>query len=234
MKKHPLSRLAAALVALCCLLPCLLVSCSRKTTVLTWRDGAYRSEDGKTAFLEAPVTYYALSALTDSSPVTIRRSGVSNVPLYTIEGAPLSRYLADENLMLYYAEGTELPTLADLGATKIVLYQYSDTRVTRQLMATLTNREQVDDLVRRASAGGDRISADRVTAELYHRMELLFINEDAPAFGIMLEYRKFSVDVEGQGKNFLYDRVSKTYIPVGDVLESYFIGDGETGTAADS
>lgn len=234
MKKHPLSRLSAVLTVLLCLLPCLLNACGKKTTVLTWRDGAYRSEDGKTAFLEAPVTYYALTALTDNTPATIRRSGVSDIPLYAIEGAPLSRYLADENLMLYYAEGTELPTLAELGATKIVLYQYSDTRVTRQLVSTLTNREQVADLVRRASAEEDRISADQVTAELYHRMELLFINEDSPAFGMMLEYRKFSVDIDGNGKNFLYDRISKTYIPVGDVLENYFIGDAETDTAADS
>ena len=226
MKRSLLRRLAAIL----CLSACLLCACAGKGTTLTYQDGAYRSRDGKTAYLEAPVTYYALSALTDKTAATINRTGVSDIPLYAIEGAEKSRYLTDGDLMLYYAEGTVLPTLAELGATKLTLYAYAENRTGRKPMATLTNPEQVADLVRRA-AEDEKIPADSITAELYHRMELLFTADGNAAFGIMLEYRKFSVDIDGRGMNFIYDRITKTYTPVGDVLEDYFIGDGEDGTS---
>ena len=230
MKPNALRRAAAIL----CLSACLLLSaCAKGGTVLTYRDGAFRSRDGKTAFLEAPVTYYALSALTGKAVATVDRAGVSSITLYAIEGAEKDRYLADGNLMLYYAEGTALPTLSELGATKLTLYSYAENRTGRKPTATLTDRGQVADLVRRATED-EKLPADSVTAEIYNRMELLFTAEGNAAFGIMLEYRKFSVDINGHGMNFIYDRITKTYTPVGDVLENYFIGDagdGETGTA---
>lgn len=226
MKRSLPRRLAAIL----CLSACLLCACAGSGTALTYGDGAYRSRDGKTAYLEAPVTYYALSALTDKTVATINRTGASDIPLYAIEGAEKSRYLTDGDLMLYYAEGTTLPTLAELGATKLTLYAYAENRTGRKPMATLTNQEQVADLVRRATED-EKIPAHSITAELYHRMELLFTAEGNTAFGIMLEYRKFSVDIDGHGMNFIYDRITRTYTPVGDVLENYFIGDEETGTS---
>lgn len=225
MKQNRILRFAAVL----CLAACLLASCGRKTgTVLTYWDGAFRSGNGKSAFLEAPPTYYALSALTDQPVATITGTGVSDIPLYEIENTPVSKYLADISLMLYYAESVSLPTLTELGATKIALYRYSETRVSRQLMSTLTNRGQVADLVRRA-AEDTKIPAGEISAEYEVRLELLFVSEDNAAFGIMLEYRKFPADVNGHGTNFIYDRVSATYTPVGDVLENYFLDGTETG-----
>lgn len=226
MKRSLLRRLGAIL----CLFACLLCACAKNGITLTYQDGAYRSRDGKTAYLEAPVTYYALSALTDQAAATIDRTGVSDILLYAIEGTEESRYLTDGDLMLYYAEGTALPTLAELGATKLTLYAYAENRTGRKPMATLTDQEQVADLVRRATED-EKIPADSITAELYHRMELLFTADGNTAFGIMLEYRKFSVDIDGHGMNFIYDRITKTYTPVGDVLEDYFIGDEEDGTS---
>lgn len=74
-----------------------------------------------------------------------------------------------------------------------------------------------------------KIPAGEISAEYEVRLELLFVSEDNAAFGIMLEYRKFPADVNGHGTNFIYDRVSATYTPVGDVLENYFLDGTETG-----
>ncbi len=220
------------ILAVFLLLSCLLASCSgNKSIALTYSDGAYRNGN-KTAYLEAPVTYYALTALDESAYATIKRTGMDDILLYPIENVSTAEYLADANLNLYYAEGAELPTLATLGANKIALYQYSETRVARQLEATLTDATAVAALVRYATDESiERLPASLVTAELYHRMELLFLNTSFSAFGIMLEYRKFSVDVSGMGKNFIYNRIDGTYTPVGDVLEDYFLADVATDTA---
>ena len=226
--KHPNLKRTARFSAVLLLLACLFTACGKKTgTLLSYRDGAFRSKNGSLAYLEAPPTYFALSALTAEPIATITDTGVSDIPLYEIEGVPTSAYLADISLVLYYAADSTLPTLRELGATKIALYQYSEARVSHQLMATLTEREAVADLVRRATED-EKIPAGEVSAEYNVRLELLFISESNAAFGIMLEYRKFPDDVNGHGTNFIYDRISASYTPVGDVLESYFIDDGES------
>ena len=79
---------------------------------------------------------------------------------------------------------------------------------------------------------GDGISADAVMSDYNLRWELLFLSDPEAGFGIMLEYRKFSSDVNGHGTNFIYDRDLQRYFPVGDTLEQYFIGDEETETSA--
>lgn len=183
-----LSFLAAGL-ALLVLLSCLLGACSKQSVALTYRDGAFRSANGKLAFREAPAIYYALSALTNDEIAVIRRDGMSDIPLYEIEHCSTARYLADASLFLYYAEGETLPTLAELGASRIALYQYSDNRVMRQLVSTLEDADRVSDLVGLA-VDGVKIPAQKVTGELYHRMELLFLSNSYAGFGMMLEYRK--------------------------------------------
>lgn len=257
-----LSFLAAG-VALLVLLSCLLGACADRSVTLSYRDGAFRSANGKLAFREAPAVYYALSALTESSIAVIQRDGMNDIPLYEIENCSTARYLADASLFLYYAEGEVLPTLAELGASRIALYQYSDNRVTRQLVSTLEDADQVTDLVRFATTG-IKVPAEKVTGELYHRMELLFLSSAYTGFGMMLEYRKLAEEltvyaplnadgsapdlypgvtpsvetVAGEqvavwrlGTNFIYDSVEKTYTPVWDILETYFIGDSEADTA---
>lgn len=214
-------------LVLLCLLSLLLGACKGKSGILlSYRDGAFRSKDGNTAFVAAPETYFAISALTDTVIATIDNASFDDTPLYAIENAEATSYLSDEYLMLYYAEGLTLPTLAELGVTKIALSQHSEDRVTRQLEATLTNGTYVADLVRRISED-ERLPATLFPSEIYHRMDLLFVSERNTTLGILLEYRIFSSDVAGYGTQFVYDRETKTYVAVGNVLETYFLDGAE-------
>lgn len=243
-----------------CLLVLVLPACSKKAVALSWRDGAFRSADGQTAFLEAPYTFWALSALTGSAVARITGTGTEDILLYAIEGLDPGRYLADRNLTLYYAEGVTLPSVSEMSPTQATLYNYTESRVNRSPVAVLENREQVADLAARFDSGA-KIPGEKITQELYNRMEVLFFSVASPGIGRMLEYRMYEEDVAvyeplnadgtapdtypgltpqietvaGEtvavwhlGKKFLYDRGTKTYTPIGEVLEEYFIGD-ETG-----
>ena len=223
-------RRLAAFAAVALLLPCLLIACSKNPPALTFSDGAFRSRDGKLAYVEAPATYYAIR-LGDVQAV-ITRGELGDIPLYTVVGYG-NDYLADQDLKLYAAEGVTLPTLDRLGAVQITLYDYTENRIQHSPMATMTDTAKVADLVRIATEG-EKISADAVAADYNVRRELLFLSDSEAGFGIMLEYRKFPSDVNGYGTNFIYDRDTKCYTPVGDTLERYFIGEEtpETGTSA--
>lgn len=230
--RKTVTRTAVLLAALLCLC-CPLVAC-KSSVALTYRDGAYRSKDGEVAYVEAPAIYFALSALTDSPAAHISRTGLDDIPLYAISGATTEQYLASSDLMLYRAEEIELPTLASFGATKLVLYEYSENRTTHQLMDTLDDRDKVSALITLAYAT-EGISADSIEREqerLVHRIDVLFLSPDESAFGIMLEYRILSSDVNGKGTQFLYDRTTRTYYPVGGLLESYFPDEEESGESA--
>lgn len=218
-------RLAAlAIVAL--LLPCLLAACVKKPTALTYSDGAFRSKDGKLAYAEAPVTYYAIR-LGDVQAV-ISSGEAEDVSLYSVVGCG-SDYLADADLNLYVAEGVTLPTLDKLGAVQAALYNYTGNRVHTTVGAVLKNATQVADLVRIATEG-EKISANEMPENYNVRLEVLFLTDPQAEIGIMLEYRKFPSDVNGHGTNFLYDRDTRCYTPVGDTLEQYFTADEETET----
>lgn len=226
---------AVALLSALLLLCCPLAAC-KSSVALTYRDGAYRSKDGKVAYVEAPAIYFALSALTDSPAAHISRKGLDDIPLYAINGISTEQYLASSDLMLYRAEEIELPTLAEFGANKLVLYEYSEERTTHQLMDTLEDRDKISALITLAYAT-EGISADSIEREqerLVHRIDVLFLSPDQSAFGIMLEYRILSSDVNGKGTQFLYDRTTRTYYPVGDLLESYFPDEEESSEAAAS
>lgn len=243
-----------------CLLTLALPACAEKGTPLSWKDGAFRSADGKLAYLEAPSTFWALSALTDRTVARISRTGMEDIPLYEIDGLDPALYLADRNLTLYVAEGVGLPTVSGMSPTQATLYNYTESRVNRTPVAVLEIREQVADLAARFDSGA-KIPSEKITQELYNRMEVLFLSDSFPGIGRMLEYRMYSEDVTvyeplnpdgtapdtypgltaqietvaGEevavwhlGMKFLYDRDTKTYTPVGEVLEEYFIGD-ETG-----
>ncbi|HBF15401.1 MAG TPA: hypothetical protein DDW30_06935 [Clostridiales bacterium] len=222
-------RRLAALAVIPLLLPCLLVACAKNPPALTFSDGAFRSKDGKLAYVEAPDTYYAIR-LGDVQAV-ITRGELGDIPLYSVVGCD-DELLADQDLKLYVAEGVALPTLDKLGAVQITLYDYTEERTYHRPMATLKETENVTDLVRLITEG-EKISADAVTAEYSVRRELLFLSDPEACFGIMLEYRKFRSDVNGHGTNFVYDRDAQCYIPIGETLEQYFIGDEETETTAE-
>lgn len=221
-------RRLAALAVIPLLLPCLLIACAKNPTALTFSDGAFRSKDGKLAYVEAPATYYAIR-LGDVQAV-ITRGELGDIPLYSVVGCD-GQFLADQDLKLYAAEGVALPTLGQLGAVQVSLYTYTEERTYHRPIATLKEADKVADLVRLATKG-DGISADAVMSDYNLRWELLFLSDPETGFGIMLEYRKFSSDVNGHGTNFIYDRDLQRYFPVGDTLEQYFIGDEETETTA--
>ena len=216
----------AALTIVSLLLPCLLAACAKKPTVLTYSDGAFRSKDGKLAYVEAPVTYYAIR-LGDVQAV-ISRGDTEDVSLYSVVGCG-SDYLADADLNLYVAEGVTLPTLDKLGAVQAALYNYTGNRVHTVVGAVLKNEAQVADLVRIATEG-EKISANEMPENYNVRLEVLFLTDPQAEIGIMLEYRKFPSDVNGHGNNFLYDRNTRCYTPVGDTLEQYFTAGEETET----
>lgn len=218
----------AALAVIPLLLPCLLIACAKNPTALTFSDGAFRSKDGKLAYVEAPATYYAIR-LGDVQAV-ITRGDLGDIPLYSVVGCD-GQFLADQDLKLYAAEGVALPTLGQLGAVQVSLYTYTEERTYHRPIATLKETDKVADLVRLATEG-DGISANAVMSDYNLRWELLFLSDPEAGFGIMLEYRKFSSDVNGHGTNFIYDRDLQRYFPVGDTLEQYFIGDEETETSA--
>ena len=100
-------RRLAALAVIPLLLPCLLIACAKNPTALTFSDGAFRSKDGKLAYVEAPATYYAIR-LGDVQAV-ITRGDLGDIPLYSVVGCD-GQFLADQDLKLYAAEGVALPT----------------------------------------------------------------------------------------------------------------------------
>lgn len=221
---RPVKQLSA-LTAVLLLLSCLLGACSKSPEKLTEIDGVLRSKDGKIAVVKAPDSYYAIR-LGDMQAI-ITADGTDGVLLYSVIGDPDGNYLADQNLSVYRKEGTNLPTLTELDAVQITLYEYTDSRIGHTPLAALKDPEKVADLVRLAT-GDKTIPASEIRQDYTLRLELLFLADPNAGIGIMLEYRKFPSDIDGYGTNFIYDTDALCYIPVGDTLERYFIDEEET------
>lgn len=223
--KHSI-RYFTALTALLLALSCLLSACSDAPTKLTESNGVFRNKSGSLAYVRARDSYYAITL--GEAQAVITADDADNIPLYALIGAA-DGLLADQSLYVYKPENVELPTLKELGVTQITLYQYTDIRTNHRPMAVLKSAEEVADLVRLATEG-EKIPVSTVREDYNVRLELLFLSDSEQGLGIMLEYRKFPTDVNGYGTNFLYDTDALCYIPVGDTLEQYFIGDEEADT----
>lgn len=219
--KHSAGHLAA-LTALLLLLSCLLSACSGSPTKLTESNGVYRNKKGDLAVVRAAESYYAIRPGDDVQAV-ITADGADGIPLYTVSGASDDLF-ADQDLYVYIREGAELPTLKELGATQVTLYQYTDIRTSHHPVSALKDEEKVKDLVRLATEG-ETIPAREVRQDFELRCEILFLADGSSGIGIMLEYREFPSDVNGYGTNFIYDTDALCYIPVGDALNRYFFGE---------
>lgn len=218
--KHS-NRSFAAPAAFLLALVCLLSACSGSPKKLTETNGVYRSKSGDMAFVRAPDSYYAVR-LGDVQAI-ITADGADSISLYTVVGGP-DGLLADQSLYVYSPEGAELPTLKNLGATQVSLYQYTDNRIAHHPVSALKDAEKVNDLVRLAT-GSETIPAREVRQDYELRCEVLFLADGSAGIGIMLEYREFPSDVNGYGTNFLYDTDALCYIPVGDTMDRYFFGE---------
>lgn len=250
MKRFGIGRrvIAGALLLITLLLA---VACKGGAAELSYKEGAYRSEDGTKTYRQAPLCYKAVSVLDDEVVAVIKFSKGDDMPLYAIEGMDPSLWLANENYEVYCGEGALLPSLREMKVSYITCSELSSVAIE---MGRIEGAAEIADLVD-IYEKGTTIPSKKVTATPTARYEILFFSSLYPGLTYSMEYRKYSAEVtfatrlneDGSlpdtypglnatveelageqvavyhlGDGLLYDRTNDRYYAIGDLLEGYF------------
>ncbi len=224
----------------------LLSACAGGAPTLEFENGAFRDSNKELAFHCAPVCYRAASANDQDDAVAIVKSPLhGEAPLYTVEGMDASIWLSSADHTLYYAEGTELPSLAQLKPTLVAnaLAGFS--------VSVISDARTIADLVE-IYEKGTTVPRQKIIPMHEERYEMVFSSDTYVGILYVLECWRFTEDVlvyakldaNGQipadlypgihaeivngeavfnlGKTIVYDRYADVCYPVGSAYDAYF------------
>ena len=187
--RHHLLRLSSLLL----LLLLLLTSCA-SVPKLEAEGGRYRNTKTGITYLEAPLCYKAASYQQSKAVARISEKKVEDVVLYQINDTlSPEQFLTTARFDLFYAEGTTLPTLAEMDPYRVHLGQSDAITVTFSL---ITEAKDIAALLS-LYAGELHFAESEVLWVLMNveKYELRFESEDFDGLYYYLDYYQCSEEV---------------------------------------
>lgn len=187
--RHHLLRLSSLLL----LLLLLLTSCA-SVPKLEAEGGRYRNTKTGITYLEAPLCYKAASYQQSKAVARISEKKVEDVVLYQINDTlSPEHFLTTARFDLFYAEGTTLPTLAEMDPYRVHLGQSDAITVTFSL---ITEAKDIAALLS-LYAGELHFAESEVLWVLMNveKYELRFESEDFDGLYYYLDYYQCSEEV---------------------------------------
>lgn len=206
MKQMKKTKLAAAILSLA-----LLSGCGSGSSLVTleYEGGLFQNKKQDLSYLPADIGYEPTSV---GEAYAYYKKG--DLTLYAIGGQDPTLWLTESYAggatTVFYSDSIQLPTLATLGAEKIIVCQSEN--ITIGVME-ITDAATVAETVSRFTEG-EKAEWPLVGSTLNYEMK--FYSSDWPQIYINLIYGEFA---EGC---FLYDRASGRAVEVGDLFASYF------------
>lgn len=192
----------------------LLVSCGDGLVSLKYDEGKFVNPSENLSYLPAPVSYEPVAV---GEAYAYYKKG--DITMYAIPGTDPALWLteeyADSATTVFYSEGISLPALSEFGAdTVYVCVSEERTYAAFTIRDDDTIASLVDFYVNGETA--DVPSGDPI--EVY---DLKFSSPDWPMIYISLEYEEY------ESGAFLYDRGTRRYMAIGDLLDG-ILHEGET------
>jgi len=199
-----------------------LASCKKVVKMEYTDEGDLRCENG-TVYKYAPLGYEPTVQGEEYGLI----EGVMEEKLYKIGDISPDEWLTTEYAgaatTIYYSADITLPTLSELSPDLCYICETGDEVASIYTLGgghqPEAEREAMEKII-------EMLSDESVEASLWPRMnatgylDLKFYSEDWPAIYYNLDYTR-----EGD-QNFVYDRVSRKCVEVGDLIER-FLGDGK-------
>ena len=124
----------------------LLCGCSKAPVLdVDAKTGSFTNSKTGVTYQLAPDCYEAISVLVDRSVARIKYDGLDDVTLYEMEFVDPVKMIASKEGEVFYAKGTELPTLAQMACEKIYVGQVGGAK--DYAVAIISSAEDVDALV---------------------------------------------------------------------------------------
>jgi len=186
----------------------MLTGCSASLVNLQYKEGQLINKRLGLAYNTAPVYY---------EPVAIGNAygyyGKGDLTLYEITGLDPKEWITEGNVggiaTVFYREGLTLPTLAEMAPEQIYVCTGDEVIFG---VATVDDSDAVAELVRLYTEGEEDVMP---ISDSLIRYDLRFSSKTYPSIYYNLTYYEHEEGV------YLYDRVEKRYIPIGDLLESW-------------
>ena len=164
MKRKTLFRL----LPLALLLALLLGSCAGKKATFTFANETYRNEKTGVVYRVASPCYRSATYFEDTFVGTYRPKRGTEIKFYRVEKS--DGLLTDEDHLIYYPEGTVLPTLEEMQITVIDLCKQDKITVS---FLTIEEETQIASIVR-AYTKGSPLPMERIHADVKERYNLVF------------------------------------------------------------
>lgn len=191
----------------------LLGACSRLNT-LDFKDEEYIDKKNNVTYLQASLCYEAARIVDNGGVARIKHRGMDEIVLYQIDGIDTKSMLANDQYEIFYAKGTTLPKLWEMGVNEIHICQTQSITVE---LASITEAGDVAALIAAYQTGAafpvSNISKELADARYY----LKFASPTYPSLYYSLEYLEFSEEIcvyqpiaDKNSFEILYDGVEVT------------------------
>lgn len=229
---------------LVCLLAAVMLLSSCGTVSLKYdssQKGFVRSSDNA-VFYRAPKTYLAVAIDTEDVLAELEQED-EDLALYPVCGSDknsemdTNAWLADENYSVYYAKGTTLPLLWEMGAQAIDIMTVTEQPFSLGRVTDAQDVQKVVDLYQ----NGASFSFGVLQREMhlltyqkdYHKYQILFSCAEYPGLYYVLTLYHFKQDVRVElgeaeepltnvGRNVILDPTTGLCYAVEDVFDGYF------------
>lgn len=227
MKRDVFVRRVAVALALLVTLGCV-AGCSDH---MEETGGVLKTENGKISFYHASTVYEAVEVGKKIGTLTEIKI---TVDVYAIEGQSTDEWRVTEDGYVLYAEGVQLPTLADMAPTSLeVCTQSSGKRI-----RLITDETVIADAVKAYTEGGSEADYALAPLEPLHTYQVRFLSETYDFLRYTVTYIEYSEDVVqdeiNYGRYFLRSAFDGTFIPIGDGLHILLFGADATETETET
>ena len=210
MKKTVVCLLALALAAV------LSFSSCSSVTVMESKDGMYVNPDTGISYHAAPANYESKAVNKAELVASLGSADMEETYLYAIDGVTTRQFLTTIYNDVFYADGIALPTLKEMGASRVLFTQ------TKVLTASLVQIEEADVLSKLVAAyGGVGFDSELMIFEddCYRKLDfrLKFESETYSSIYYTLDYYSYSKEItvwepisDAEGFEIVYPGVEVT------------------------
>lgn len=205
------------ILPLSCALLALLLLCACGVTIHEGLgDGDALDKSSGTAWYHASTCYEAVELEKKVGKLVV--TDTQSLEIYKLPDMDADQWVATEDKNVLYAEGTELPTLAEMDP--VAMYVYLDGSA-EQKLHTMEDPEKLASLVKAFSENESTIYPATTP---YKTFRIRFASETYPGLYYVLTYVEYSSDYivndTNYGKYFLYDRFDQKFVPVGEEIHA--------------
>ena len=226
----------------------LLISCS-KVPALELKEGdVYVNKKTKISYTHTSTCYRANGHSTDPA-ARIKLKNMDEKLLYSIDGMDETKWLCDEEYMVFCAEGEKMPELWEMNISKVYVNKTVNASYT---VTSIVEPADIQALINAYQNGNSFAYEDLDDGLAFKRYDLVFADSDLSYYLIYLQYEEdvlfydviedpenFTVKYPGVevttdeykgeyyavynfGKHLMYNRETGLCYPVTDTLSTYF------------